>query len=121
MKTAADNYSVYRFMTRDLGLRGAALQVFAVIYSFTTVGSGEFSGSREYLAETVGVCEKTVDRALSLLLRRGLLERRERRLGYSTYEYIAVPERTLSLTREIKKGALPSAGAYSERISHIVG
>ena len=88
MKYGADNYTVYRFMTQELLLRGAALQVFAVIYSFTRA-VGEFGGSREYLAATVGISLKTVDRALGELQARGLIARREERRGYASFTYTA--------------------------------
>ncbi len=88
MNRGAENYTVYRFMTQELGLRGAALQVFAVIYSFTRA-VGEFSGSREYLADTVGISIKTVDRAIGELNSRGLIMRREERRGYTCFTYMA--------------------------------
>ena len=72
VKSGADNYSVYRFMTKDLGLRGAELQVYAVIFSFTRA-VGEFVGSRAYLADTVGVAVRTVDRAIGSLLTQRLI------------------------------------------------
>ena len=84
-------------MTQDLGLRGATLQVFALIYSFTRA-VGKFSGSRAYIADTVGVTAKTVDRAIGELSTRGLLVRREERLGYATYTYTAVSERIMRAT-----------------------
>ena len=96
----ADHYTVYRFMTRELGLRGAELQVFALIYSFT-VAVGEFSGSRTYVAETVGVTERTVDRALRELCHRGLIIRGERRDGSCVRSFITLPQRALSLIGEL--------------------
>ena len=88
MRSSADNYTVYRFMTGELGLRGAALQVYALIYSFTTVG-GSFSGSRAYIADTVGVSLKTVERAIAELSYRGLITRQTKKSGFATFEYIA--------------------------------
>ena len=96
----ADHYTVYRFMTRELGLRGAELQVFALIYSFT-VAVGEFSGSRAYVADTVGVTERTVDRALRELCQRGLIVRGERRCDSYVRSFITVPQRALSLIGEL--------------------
>ena len=89
MRSGADNYTVYRFMTGELGLRGAELQVYALIYSFTVTGAGGFSGSRAYIAETVGVSVRTVDRALGELFSRGLIGRRTQKNGHSSFEYIA--------------------------------
>lgn len=71
----AENYTVFGFMTRGLGLSGAELQVYAVIYSFSRDGVGTFSGSRAYLAATVGFSERTVTRALGTLLDKGYIKR----------------------------------------------
>ena len=100
MKTAADNYSIYRFMTRDLGLRGAELLVFALIYSFT-VTVGEFSGSRAYVAETVGVSERTVDRAMRELTAKGLIERGQRQENLLLYQYTLVPKRAIAAIKSL--------------------
>ncbi len=83
----AENYTVFGFMTRGLGLSGAELQVYAVIYSFSRDGVGTFSGSREYLAATVGFSERTVTRALSTLLNKGFIKRTIK--GPSLYIYSA--------------------------------
>ncbi len=74
MKNSTDNYSVYGFMTRELLLGGAELQVFAIIYSFQRATGGAFFGSRAYLASTAGISVRTVDRALKSLLSRGLIK-----------------------------------------------
>ncbi len=84
----AENYTVFGFMTRGLGLSGAELQVYAVIYSFSRDGKGTFSGSRGYLAATVGFSTATVDRAIKKLLERGIIKRTR---AYRTHhEYAAV-------------------------------
>ena len=95
-----DNYSVYGFMTRELGLKGAELQVFALIYSFTRA-TGEFSGSRSYIATRVGITERTVDRAMRELVLRGLVERLERRDGNRLRSYITIPRRALAYIGEL--------------------
>ena len=77
MKKGAENYSVYRFMTKNLRLRGAELQVYAVIYSFSRATGEAFFGSRSYLAETVGITVRTVDRAMKSLVLQGLIKERE--------------------------------------------
>lgn len=76
MKKGAENYSVYRFMTKNLRLRGAELQVYAVIYSFSRATGEAFFGSRSYLAETVGITVRTVDRAMKSLVLQGLIKER---------------------------------------------
>ncbi len=63
-------------MTEKLGLRGAELQVFALIYSFSHDGLGTFSGSREYIASTTGFSVKTVSRALASLTDKNYVKRK---------------------------------------------
>ena len=59
-------------MTKELGLGGAKLLVYALIYSFT-VNEGSFFGSRGYMAEACGASVKTIDRTLRELVKCGLL------------------------------------------------
>jgi hypothetical protein len=61
----------------SMGLRGATLAVYAKIYTFTNHGEGLFFGTYKYLASAIGVCDRTVRRAISSLLSRGLIERAE--------------------------------------------
>jgi DNA replication protein DnaD len=69
-------FTVHHFMTKVLGLGGAKLLVYALIYSFT-VNDGSFFGSRGYIAEACGTSVKTVDRALKELVNNGLLSKGE--------------------------------------------
>lgn len=73
-----DGYvKVYDWM-RELGLKPGELLAFAVIFSFGKDG-GWFQGSAAYLAEWIGVKERdTVFKYLSAMVRKGLLEKRER-------------------------------------------
>ena len=63
-------YALYDFMTRDLGLSGVALRVYALIYSFTAAG-GNCHGSLDYIAERTQASRMSVCRALNLLVTRG--------------------------------------------------
>ena len=62
-------YALYDFMTRDLGLSGVALRVYALIYSFTAAGS-DCHGSLDYIAERTQASKRMVQRALDLLVKR---------------------------------------------------
>ena len=62
-------YALYDFMTRDLGLSGVALRVYALIYSFTAAG-GDCHGSLDYIAERTQASKRMVQRALDLLVKR---------------------------------------------------
>ncbi len=60
-------------MLRELGLRGAALTIYAIIYSFSGGGKGTFYGSHEMLEEFGGVSATTVKRVLKELLNNELI------------------------------------------------
>ena len=59
-------------MTKELGLGGAKLLVYALIYSFT-VNDGSFFGSRGYICEACGIVMSTTSKVLSELLSDGLI------------------------------------------------
>ncbi len=59
-------------MRDELNLKGNTLQVFAVIYTFTNDG-GTFTGSRDYIANTIGRSLREVARELKALTELGLI------------------------------------------------
>ena len=67
-------FHIHRFMY-DLGIQKSDLIIYAALYSFTIGERGLFHGSRAYLAESVGVSEKTVYRSLAKLFSMGLVEK----------------------------------------------
>lgn len=70
----------------ELGLSGAALSLYALIYSFSTSISGLYFGSQGYAAERIGISLRSVQRAVKTLLDRGLIEKCETdgKRGYRT-------------------------------------
>ena len=82
-------FQVHHFMTKELGLGGAKLLVYALIYSFT-VNDGSFFGSRGYICEACGINSlRTVDRVLRELTNEGLLMRLDK-VGADCVTYVAV-------------------------------
>ena len=82
-------FQVHHFMTKELGLGGAKLLVYALIYSFT-VNEGSFFGSRGYMAEACGINSlRTVDRVLRELTNEGLLMRLDK-VGADCVTYATV-------------------------------
>ena len=76
-------------MTKELGLGGAKLLVYALIYSFT-VNDGSFFGSRGYICEACGINSlRTVDRVLRELTNEGLLMRLDK-VGADCVTYATV-------------------------------
>ena len=68
-------YALYDFMTRDLGLSGVALRVYALIYSFTAAG-GDCHGSIEYIAKRVDASYKSVQLSLNRLVEKGYVTKK---------------------------------------------
>ena len=66
-------YYIHGFMRNVLDLKGCELNTFAAIYSFSKDGQGCFYGSREYLADCVGVSTDSIDRALKRLIKKKLI------------------------------------------------
>ena len=64
-------YCIHDWMTKDLGLRGSELLIYAVIHGFTET-CGEFSGSVAYLSACTGTAKSTVCAALGRLTEKGL-------------------------------------------------
>ena len=73
-----DSYVTIHGWMLELGLNGRELNALAVIYSYGKDGDW-FRGSASYLGKWMGVSsKKTVRSALSSLVRKGLIEKRER-------------------------------------------
>ena len=75
MSNSKTGFIVYDFMNRDLGISGATVILYALIYSFTMAGS-DCHGSVAYMAKRIGVSETTVKRGLKTLLSKGLIIKR---------------------------------------------
>lgn len=70
-----DNFvNIMGWMVTDLGLSGASLIIYAVIYGFTQDGETSFQGSRQYLADWCGCSISGVKKCLKQLQEVGLIE-----------------------------------------------
>ena len=68
--TDSNYYQVSGWMVKRLGLKGVALTVFAIVYSFSQDRESAFYGSLSYLAEFTGATKKTIITALQDLCER---------------------------------------------------
>ena len=81
-----ENYIVIQgWMRSEMGLSGAALMVYAVIYGFSQTGNCYYSGSIDYLAEWAGVKRRQVISILKDLTESGYIEKNE--IGYNRFRY----------------------------------
>ena len=81
-----------------MGLSGAALMVYAVIYGFSQTGNCYYSGSIDYLAEWAGVKRRQVISILKDLAESGYVEKSE--VGYNRFRYRTDREMVRNARRE---------------------
>lgn len=70
-------YTVQGWMVNELGLKGNALTVYAIIHGFSQDGASEYSGSARYLCEWLGCSRSTIMATLKTLTEKGYLTKRE--------------------------------------------
>lgn len=69
-------YTVQGWMLSELGLKGNALAVYAIIYGFSQDGASEYAGSSKYLCEWLGCSKKTILTTLADLTEKGYLRKK---------------------------------------------
>lgn len=93
-KTVVQNenyYVIQGWMRNVLGLRGSALDIYAIIYGFSQVAHQEFTASINYLCEWVGASRPTVINTLKELVEGGYLTKESNEINGVIYNrYTAV-------------------------------
>jgi hypothetical protein len=82
-------------MINELGLKGNALAVYAIIYGFSQDGETRYNGSSRYLSEWLGCSKKTILTTLSSLVEAGLLKKRafnQNGVTFCNYVALRTPE-----------------------------
>jgi len=78
-------------MLSELGLKGNALTVYAIIYGFSQDGSSVYSGTASYLAEWLNCSKRTVLSVLAALTEQGYLVKKTiNKNGVIFNDYVAV-------------------------------
>lgn len=84
-------YQISGFMINRLGLKGVALNVYAIIYGFSQDGESEYTGGLQYLCDFCGgVSKPTVIHALKELSKAGFIIRREEHKNNLTFPRYSV-------------------------------
>lgn len=73
-----NSFVIHGWMSNKLGLKGTDRIVYAIVYSFTQGGNGEFFGGHKYMAEAASKSVDTIRRSLQHLEDLGLIEKKER-------------------------------------------
>lgn len=85
-------YTVQGWMITELGLKGNALAVYAIIYGFSQDGASEYAGSSKYLSEWVGCSRRTILSVLADLTEQGhLIKKTINQNGVTFCNYVAAP------------------------------
>ena len=83
-------YTVQGWMREELGLKGNALAVYAIIYGFSQDGASEYAGSSRYLAEWLGCSKQTILTCLADLTEKGhIIKRTTYQNGVTFCNYVA--------------------------------
>lgn len=84
-------YTVQGWMLSELGLKGNALAVYAIIYGFSQDGASAYSGSASYLADWLNCSKRTVLATLANLTEQGYLKKKTvNKNGVVFNDYVAV-------------------------------
>lgn len=76
-----NGFYVAGWMVKDLGLKGNALMIYAVIYGYSQNGKDDYHAGNKYLAEFLGIHPNSVSNTLAELVERGLLTKEEENLN----------------------------------------
>lgn len=94
-KILDNNYFVvHGWMRNQLGLRGNALDIYAIIYGFSQTDHQEFTASINYLCEWLGVSRPTVINTLKELVEKELLLKESREVNgviFNKYRAVLPP------------------------------
>ena len=105
-------YVVQGWMRNVLGLRGNALDIYAIIYGFSQVSHQEFTASINYLCEWLGASRPTIINTLKDLVDRGYLTKESKEINGVIYNRYTAVVPDLTGGKEIllpsKKTLLPS-------------
>lgn len=81
-------YTVYQFMSKDLRLRGAEKEVFAIIYGYARSHSGVAEVSISRMQALSGLSRETVTKAIAALIERNYLKYHDEKGKRNANRYI---------------------------------
>ena len=97
-------FKIYKWMPNLLGLKGAELEIYAIIYSFSSSGK-PFTGSINWICDFIGTNYKTVIKYLKSLTEKGYIIKKDENANNGTTnaytvnpEFVYVPEKTSAET-----------------------
>ena len=76
-----NGFYVAGWMIKELGLKGNALMIYAVIYGYSQNGKEDYHAGNKYLSEFLGIHPNSVSNTLADLVAKGLLTKEEETLN----------------------------------------
>lgn len=70
-----NSFIIHDWMVKELGLSGNELLIYAIIYNVSQDGASKFAASQKYLAEMIGITDRTVRNTLASMVEKGLLHK----------------------------------------------
>lgn len=90
MNIKENNYiTILGWMRTKLDLVGNELLTYALLYGFSQDGNNSFSGTRQYIADFVGVSTRQISNILSSLIDKGLIVKFEEQLLHGKQKLIS--------------------------------
>lgn len=98
------------WMITELGLKGAELILYALIYGFSQDGESEFKGSIRYMQEWIGAgSHHTVDKALQSLCDKGYIIKTPEVINGVTFNRYRVSDESARVGQKVPGGMAKSA------------
>ncbi len=110
-------YLVIYWMINRLKLKGANLQVFALIYSFCNDNKNEFYGSLDYMSEATGYTKQSVIDAVKALVDKRYIIKKQKKINgvaINTYKI------NLQVVKKFKKGSQNILTGQSNNLNGVV-
>ena len=100
LNISKNHYVVEGWMIQDLGLKGAKLTIFAIIYGFSQDQTNVFNGNIKYLETWTGCTERGVLKALKELLdSEYIVKEKNTGVGRGKYTYKVSPKCLLNIEK----------------------
>ena len=97
---------IHQFMIDDMGLSGAHLLVYALIYAFTNQSKG-FFGTKEYICQRTGCSQSSVKRILHILREKKFIKKTfDDERGNYIYTALAPPDKEDKNDTDGREGAV---------------
>ena len=72
---------IHGWMRKELGLKGNALMIYAIIYGYSQTEGTDYAGGYRYLSEFTGSDRSTVQRVIKKMVEDGILTKEDEQIN----------------------------------------